>query len=279
VPNFSLCGNRVVVVGGGSGIGRAVALRVAEAGAQVYVLGRREHALLETAEQAACYPGSVLPLPCDASVPEKVDEAFARIERDGPVPLLVHSAASVNYVPARVMTPENFRQVVDFTLGTAVTTISRWARPLIDAGTPGVAVAVTSAMASLGTPGLAHSAAGKADIEAYVKSVAREWAPHGVRVNAVGPGFFPVEKSQRLWADADASGRLRALIGLDRLGTLDEIVGPILFLLSDLASYITGETLAVDGGYRLQPDVFPSWTYEASSAIPGSSPVSAGPRA
>jgi NAD(P)-dependent dehydrogenase (short-subunit alcohol dehydrogenase family) len=279
VPDFSLCHDRVVVVGGGSGIGRAAVLRMAEAGARVYVLGRRQHALLETVEKAASHPGSVLPVPCDASVPEEIDAAFDQIEQDGPAPSLLHSAASVNYVPARAMTPENFRQVVDSTLGTAVTTISRWARPLLDSGLPGVAVAVTSAMASLGTPGLAHSAAGKAGIEAYVKSVAREWAPYGVRVNAVGPGFFPVEKSQSLWADANASSRLRALIGLGRLGTLDEITGPIMFLLSDLAAYITGETLAVDGGYRLQPDVFPSWTFAPPQTSSGSPPVAAGPKA
>ena len=265
-----LCHDRVVVVGGGSGIGRATALRLAELGATVYVLGRRAHALEETASRAAGLAGRVIPLVCDARSAPDVDGCFVRIEAEGPAQALAHCAAAVNYVPARDMSPENFEEVVASTLFTAFNVIHRWAVGLLRSGLSGIGVAVTSAMAPLGTPGLAHSASGKAGIEAFIKSVAREWARDGVRVNGLGPGFFPVEKSQDLWSDDSVSGPIRAQIGLGRLGALEEIVGPMLFLLSRAASYITGEVLVVDGGYRLQPEVFPRWTYasEAGSAGP-----------
>ncbi len=253
-----LCHDRIAVVGGGSGIGRATALRLAEAGATVYVLGRRLHALEQTANLSK---GAIIPVRCDALSPEDVDAAFQRMEADGPIQALAHCAAAVNYLPARAITAQAFGNVVGSTLFTAFNTIHRWAAPLLDHGLPGVSVSLTSAMATLGTPGLAHSSAGKAGIEAYTKSVAREWAPKGLRLNVIGPGFFPIEKSRALWEDDKASGAIKRLIALGRLGRLEEIVDPIVFLLSEAASYITGETLVVDGGYRLQPDVFPTWTY------------------
>lgn len=253
-----LCHDRIAVVGGGSGIGRATALRLAEGGATVYVLGRRLHALQETASLSQ---GVIIPVRCDALSPDEVEAAFRHMEADGPVQALAHCAAAVSYLPARALSAEAFQKVVGSTLFTAFNTIHRWAAALLDSGLPGVGVSLTSAMATLGTPGLAHSSAGKAGIEAFTKSVAREWAPKGLRLNVVGPGFFPIEKSRALWENDEASGAIKRLIAVGRLGLLDEIVGPIVFLLSDAASYITGETLVVDGGYRLQPDVFPTWTY------------------
>jgi len=265
-----LCHDRIAVVGGGSGIGRATALRLAEAGATVYVLGRRLDALHETASLSQ---GVIVPVRCDALSPDEVDTAFRRMEADGPVQALAHCAAAVNYLPAQALSAEAFQKVVGSTLFTAFNTIHRWATALLNSGLPGVGLSLTSAMATLGTPGLAHSSAGKAGIEAFTKSVAREWAPKGLRLNVVGPGFFPIEKSRALWENDEASGAIKRLIAVGRLGLLDEIVGPIVFLLSDAASYITGETLVVDGGYRLQPDVFPTWTYAIDAAVSGIHPI------
>ncbi len=153
---------------------------------------------------AAGAPGELVPLPCDLSDRAAVDALFAAIEADGgPVPALAHCAASVNYQPADEITFESFQAVVSTTLFTAFNTVHRWGLGLLAAGSPGCAVTLTSTVAHRGTPGVAHSSAGKAGIEGFVRSIAREWGPRGIRVNCVGPGVFPVEKSAELWGDPD----------------------------------------------------------------------------
>jgi NAD(P)-dependent dehydrogenase (short-subunit alcohol dehydrogenase family) len=270
-PNWSvpLCAGRFAITGGGSGIGRGLALRLAGAGAVAYVLGRREEMLEETAALAGSAAGRVVPLRCDVLDDASLEEAFAAIEADGgPAPALAHCAAAVNYTPAEEMTPAGFREVVESVLFGAFDTLHRWSAPLLASGSPGVAVMVTSCIASRGTPGAAHSSAGKAGVEALVKTVAREWGERGVRVNAVGPGFFPVERSAGLFEHGGFGERLEGMISLGRLGRLEEAVDPIVFLLSEAASYMTGEVVVPDGGFRLTPHVLPRWRYDVR-ADPG----------
>jgi NAD(P)-dependent dehydrogenase (short-subunit alcohol dehydrogenase family) len=257
-----LVSDRVLVTGGGSGIGRDVALTLAGLGARTYVLGRRLEALQETASIAEGSPGSVVPTRGDATDPESLDAAFAAIEGDGgPVQALVHGAASVEYCPARDLQPQAFREVVESILLGTFNTVHRWAAPLLDAGSPGVGIALTSCIAARGTPGAAHSSAAKAGVEAMVRTIAREWGAMGVRLNAVGPGFFPVERTQAMWDDPEVSAPIRDAIALGRPGTLNEVTGPIVFLLSEAATYFTGEVLVPDGGFHLTPHVLPRWKF------------------
>jgi NAD(P)-dependent dehydrogenase (short-subunit alcohol dehydrogenase family) len=129
--------------------------------------------------------------------------------------------------------------------------VRRWAEPLFDHPADGAAVMLTSNSASRGTPGVSHSSAGKAGVEALTKSLAREWGPYGIRINAVGPGPFPVEKSAQAWSSEPVRARMQEAIALGRYGDLPEIVAPVLFLLTSGAGYITGQTLRVDGGLSL----------------------------
>jgi NAD(P)-dependent dehydrogenase (short-subunit alcohol dehydrogenase family) len=141
--------------------------------------------------------------------------------------------------------------VVASTLFGTYNVVRRWALPLLDRPERGAAVLLTSNSASRGTPGVAHSSAGKAGVEALVKSLAREWGPHGLTFNAVGPGPFPVEKSVAAWSNPDVAGHMRDAIALGRYGELSEIVGPIVFFLTHGAAYTTGQALVVDGGLSL----------------------------
>ncbi|HMG43375.1 MAG TPA: SDR family oxidoreductase [Acidimicrobiales bacterium] len=247
--------DRVVVTGGGSGIGRATTLALADAGVEVHVLGRRAEWLDGTARLAAeaGAPGRVVPHECDVRDPERVDAAFAAIDAGpGPATGLVHAAAQVSMLPARDIEPAEFAAVVEATLLAAFTVTRRWALPLLDAGTGGAAVLVTSSNASMGAPGLAHSSAGKAGTNALVKTLGREWGPHGITVNTVGPGPFPVEKSEAMWADERTRTRMFREVPLGRYGRLEEIVGPIVLLLSQGGGFTTGQCLTVDGGLSLQ---------------------------
>jgi NAD(P)-dependent dehydrogenase (short-subunit alcohol dehydrogenase family) len=240
--------DRMVVTGGGSGIGRALSLELADRGVTAYIIGRREQALKETVGLAEGKPGRLIPLSCDLKDAAAVDETFKRIEQEGgPVRAVAHCAASVRYEPAVELTFETFSAVVGTTLFTAFNTLHRWAMALIHANLDGVAVAITSPNPVMGQAGIAHSAAGKSGIEAFVRSVASEWKPFGIRINCVGPGIFPVEKSKEMW-DRLASERAAAGGFVDRYGELSEIVGPLMFMLTEAAGFINGAKLTVDGG-------------------------------
>lgn len=248
---LGLAHDRIVVTGGGSGIGRAVAVSLAARGAHVYVFGRRPDALDATAALAAELPGTVVPVPCDVLDPEAVGRSFTEVERDGAPTGLVHAAAQMVKMRARDMTPAAFQEVVASTLFGSFNVVRRWALPLLDRPERGSAVLLTSNSASRGTPGVAHSSAGKAGVEALVKSLAREWGPHGLTFNAVGPGPFPVEKSAAAWSTPEVARHMTDAIALGRYGELPEIVGPIVFFLTKGAAYTTGQALLVDGGLSL----------------------------
>ncbi|MGE0306359.1 MAG: SDR family NAD(P)-dependent oxidoreductase [Acidimicrobiia bacterium] len=242
---------RAWVTGAGSGIGRAAALSLSALGVVVYASGRRTHLLESLAEEASIFDGTIISVECDITDPTSVGLAFDRVGDGGPVTALVHAAAQMQLMEARSMSPAQFAEVVGSTLLGTFNVVHRWATPLLDGGIGGSAVALTSCFASKGTPGISHSSSGKAGVEALVKSLAREWGPHGITLNAVGPGSFPVEKSIKLWQRPDMEARMRDEIALGRYGELAEIVGPIMFLLSSAGAYTTGQSLVVDGGLSL----------------------------
>jgi NAD(P)-dependent dehydrogenase (short-subunit alcohol dehydrogenase family) len=251
LDELALAHDRIVVTGGGSGIGRAVALSLAARGATVHVFGRRRDALESTVAMAAGASGVVVAVECDVLDEAAVERAFAVAEQDGPPTGLVHAAAQMVKMLARDMSASDFQQVVSSTLFGTFNVVRRWALPLLDRPERGSAVLLTSNSASRGTPGVAHSSAGKAGVEALVKSLAREWGPNGLTFNAVGPGPFPVEKSLAAWSDPGVERHMRDAIALGRYGELPEIVGPIVFFLTHGASYTTGQALLVDGGLSL----------------------------
>jgi NAD(P)-dependent dehydrogenase (short-subunit alcohol dehydrogenase family) len=261
---FDIDHESVVVTGGGSGIGRAVVLTLAGAGVTVHVLGRTISRLEETVELCRSLPGKAVAVGCDVENAEAVDEAFGQIEAEGAATGLVHAAAHVVKMPARDMTPADFQRVVSSTLLGSFNVLRRWALPLLDSGVQGAAVMVTSNSASRGTPGVSHSSAGKAGVEALTKSLAREWGPSGLKINAVGPGPFPVEKSEAMWADPQVAKRVTSRVALGRYGELPEIAGPIVFLLTRAAAFTTGQTLRVDGGMSLT-----DWTIRAEEMHKG----------
>jgi len=255
--------DKLLVTGGGSGIGRAVALRLAGYGKTVYVVGRRQGALDETVSMASGLDGKVFAQQGDATDAASVDQVFRAVETDGPVTGLVHAAAQVSLGPAMNISPEEFRRTVDSTLCAAFNVLQRWARPLVDSGSSGAAVALTSATATGGVPGISHSSAGKAGLTSLARALGREWGPSGLRVNCIGPGAFPIAKSEAMFSSDVVSKRMDELIALKRYGEMSEIVDPILFLLSAGSTYITGQSLVVDGGQTLLPWLIPLEALEA----------------
>ncbi len=249
---------RALVTGGGSGLGRAVALALAQAGVDVTVMGRREEPLLETVGLAGGLPGPVHAEPGSVRDEDDLDRVFTAAEaRGGPVPLLVHAAAGAFLARAEKISPNGFRSVVDVGLAGAFMTLRRWATALIEAGQGGVAVNVGSALGSREVPGAAHSSAAKAGLEALTRSLAVEWGRYGLRINVVAPGAVSTEGADEgMWSDSAVRTRVQGAIPMARFGTQDEIVAATAFLLSRQASYVTGATLVVDGGWGLRDWAF-----------------------
>ncbi len=246
--------DRAIVTGGGSGLGRAVALALASAGVEVTVVGRREEPLQETAGLAAGLPGAVYAAPGSVREEDQVDSVFRACEhRGGPVPILVHAAAGAFLAQAEKISANGFRSVVDVGLSGAFLTLRRWALPLIEAGTGGTAVCVGSALGSREVPGAAHSSAAKAGLEALVRSLSAEWGRYGLRINVVAPGAVSTEGAEEgMWSDRVIRQHVEDEIPMQRFGTIDEVIAGTAFLVSRQASYVTGATLIVDGGWGLR---------------------------
>ncbi len=260
---YSPVADRALVTGGSSGIGRDVALLLAGAGVEVHILGRRLERLEETVELAG-EDANVVPHTADIRDPEQVEAAFTAAEAEGgPVPLLVNAAGGAFLAAAEDISPNGFATVVASSVTGVWNVLRRWALPLLETGTPGCATVVSSALAGREVPGAAHSSAAKAGLEALVRSLAVEWGPRGLRVNALAPGAFETEgATEGMWSDTNVRGSALANIPVGRFGRPEELIGAAAFLVSQAASYVTGATIVVDGGWHLSNhpfgDVFPA---------------------
>ena len=258
-----------IVTGGGSGLGRGVALALARVGVEVTILGRRADALRQTQAESEDFPGSVHVLTCDIRDPLQVQAVFDDISARRPAQMLYQAASSLHHALAVDITPEDFIALIQGSLVGPFHVIRAWALALIQKGLPGVAAVVSSAKGGRETPGIAHSSAAKNGLEAFVRTVAREWGAYGLRLNCIGPGPIETEGMAATFDDATTRGRLTTMTALGRLGRLEEIVGPSMFLLSDAASFMTGEVIVVDGGMRLTPWQIVAPTDERAHQPPG----------
>lgn len=239
-----------------------LALALAGAGVDVVAMGRRPDPLQETRTLAAGLPGRIDVQPGNIRDEAEVDRVFTAAEQHGPVQMLVHAAAGAFLSYAEDISPNGFRAVVDTGLNGAFLMLRRWARPLIDAGRPGVATVVSSALGAREVPGAAHSSAAKAGLEALIRSLAVEWGRYGLRLNVVAPGAVSTEGADEgMWSDQAVHDRALAGIPLGRFGTVDEVMAAAMLLVSRQGAYITGSAIYVDGGWRLR-----DWPFMAPAA-------------
>jgi NAD(P)-dependent dehydrogenase (short-subunit alcohol dehydrogenase family) len=246
------------VTGGGTGLGLEVALRLGRLGANVVVASRdaAHHAAL--VEAGARDRFDVLSLVMDVRRPDEVRRAFrAAVARFGTVDLLVNNAAGNFIRPSLLLAPKAFANVVDIALN-GVFTCSREAGRVMSEGRGGAIVNVSAPYASTGKPGVVHSACAKAGVEAMTRTLAAEWAPLGIRVNAVSPGpFESAGASDRLWPSAELEEAVRRQIPLGRFGTAGEVADLIVWLGSDAAAWVTGAVWVMDGGWSLPSGLVP----------------------
>ncbi len=237
------------ITGGGTGLGLAIARALAARGATVALSGR-DPGHLEAGGAALEAEGArVALLPCDVrdvhSVRRTAREIVARL---GSLDVLVNNAAGNFVRPAEDLPEKAFATVVDIVLN-GTFNCSRAAGRLMIAGGGGVILNVVATYAWTGGPGTAHSAAAKAGVLALTRTLAVEWARHGVRVVAVAPGAFESDgAADRLWPSPELEERVRRSVPLGRFARREEVAQACLWLVSDAAAYVTGECLTVDGG-------------------------------
>jgi NAD(P)-dependent dehydrogenase (short-subunit alcohol dehydrogenase family) len=240
-----------VVTGGGSGLGRAMAIAFAAEGAHVCVIGRRQEKLDETVGAIGRDGGKAFGISADVRDAPRVETAMRDIvERTGRIDVLVNNAAGNFVCPSEELSPNGFKSVVDIVLlGTFY--CSRFAFKALEASR-GSILNIIAAYAWSGEPGAVHSASAKAGVLAMTRTLAAEWGRFGIRVNAVSPGPVHTEGTDKnLWSVADVEERVRARIPLGRLGEPEDIARAALWLSSDDASWISGAVLPVDGAQWL----------------------------
>ncbi|HEX6871575.1 MAG TPA: 3-oxoacyl-ACP reductase family protein [Micromonosporaceae bacterium] len=240
---IDLHGKKALVTGGTRGIGRAISRSLAGAGANLVVCHRQDsEAVAELANELKEFGGDHHVIKADVSVAGEVERLVGECrDRFGSLDIVVHNAGTISHIPIHELDPVEWQRVLDTNL-TAAYRLARAALPVLRPGAS--LVNVGSRAAAAGVPLRAHYTAAKAGLVGLTRSLAKELGPKGIRVNVVAPG--PTETEEPV--SDEVRQRYQRMIALGRLGRADEVAHAVLFLASDLASFITGETLNVDGG-------------------------------
>ena len=238
---------RVALVSGAArGIGRACAQALAADGAQVMAADVNGDGARETAELIGVGARAYV---CDFSSPEQIDALFAEVERDvGSVSVLVNNAGVASTADFLETSLEDFKRVIDLNLVGTFTATQRAAKRMVAESITGAIVNMSSINAQVAIPSIAAYCASKGGVMQLTKAAALALAPHGIRVNAVGPGSIDTAMMAGVNANPEAMDMVMSRTPLKRIGTPEEVANIVAFLASDKASYVTGETIYVDGG-------------------------------
>jgi NAD(P)-dependent dehydrogenase (short-subunit alcohol dehydrogenase family) len=249
LPDGTFAGAAVIVTGGGTGLGRAIAVEFARLGARLAILSRGEAHRAAGVAAVEAVGSKALGVACDVRQADQVSAAFDAVTAELGLPgVLVNNAAGNFPVPAEDLSPNGWRSVVDIVLSGTFLCSREFGRRHIAAGTPGAIVNIGASYAWTGGPGFAHSAAAKAGVKSLTETLAVEWAPYGIRVNYLVPGLFPhADETADIRGVPERGQREDARVPAGRVGQPRELGWAATFLASPYAAYVTGATLAVDG--------------------------------
>jgi NAD(P)-dependent dehydrogenase (short-subunit alcohol dehydrogenase family) len=247
---FDLSGKTAIVTGGGSGIGRQMAQGLAEAGANLVLCARKAERCEQAAAELEQLGVRALGLGCDVRDPDQVQAVVRRtVDELGGVDVLVNNAGTVWGASPEEMPLEGWQKVVDVNLTGVFLFAQAAGRVMIERSAGAIVNIASVAGLQGGPPEIMNTvvySASKGGVIAFTRDLACKWAQHGIRVNAIAPGWFPSDMSGYV-LDRHAE-KLKGHIPLGRFGGPDDLKGVVVFLVSDAAAYVTGHTLVVDGG-------------------------------
>ncbi|TMR95141.1 SDR family NAD(P)-dependent oxidoreductase [Nonomuraea basaltis] len=240
--DIRLDGKTALVTGGTRGIGRAVTLGLARAGADVLACYRTESDAVESlARELKTTGGDHRLIKADVADPAEVTRLIEECESAlGHLDVVVSNAGAISHIPFPELELDEWRRIIDTNL-TGAFTVTQQALPLLRPGSS--LIYIGSKVAMVGLPMRAHYTASKAALVGFARTLCKELGPRGIRVNVVAPGIIDTTE-----LPPERTAQYQRIISLGRLGRPEEIAGVVAFLASDLASYITGETINVDGG-------------------------------
>lgn len=235
-----------VVTGAAQGIGYACAEAIAESGAKMVLSDINEEGVLAAAEKLG---NGTVGMACDVGKPEQINAMFDKIEADiGPVSILVNNAGIANPGDFLETTLEQFQSVIDVNLTGTFVALQRAAKAMVSNKLEGAIVNMSSINAQVAIPSIPAYCASKGGVMQLTKATALALAPHNIRVNAVGPGSVDTAMMAGVNANPEAMAMVMSRTPMKRIATPREIGDVVAFLASDKASYVTGETIYVDGG-------------------------------
>lgn len=248
----TFAGKRAFVTGGGTGLGLEVARGLAALGAEVVIASRDPDHHSDLLDEAAGRGWRISARALDVREPVAVERLANELFEERPVDLVVNNAAGNFLCPAERLSARGWRSVLGIVLDGTFYCSRYFGRAMIDRSLGGQFLNVVATYAWTGMPGVVHSASAKAGVLAMTRTLAVEWARHGIRVNAIAPGPFETEgASARLWPDEGQKAALEAQVPLGRFAHVDEVAVQCLHLLSPASEYVNGECLVLDGGLSL----------------------------
>jgi NAD(P)-dependent dehydrogenase (short-subunit alcohol dehydrogenase family) len=245
---FSLQGRTALVTGGNSGIGEAVATALGLAGARVILAARREDALAQAAARLKASGVDVLCLPCDVSDIVGAQKAAQAALQLAPMDILVNAAGVNLREPFMSVSPESWQTQINLHLS-APFFLTQALAPKMAERSWGRIINIASLQSYRAFGNSAPYGAGKGGVVQLTRAIAQEWSGKGITCNAIGPGFFPTQLTAPVFSDPAAAQRNANQTCMGRNGELTDLYGLSVFLASDASSYITGQTIMIDGGF------------------------------
>lgn len=247
MTRFDLHGRVAMVTGCNKGLGQGLALALAEAGADIVGVSRRPadetRARIEALGRRYIGVEAELGRDAPANIVERALETAGRLD------ILVNNAGTIRRAPALEFSEEDWDAVIDVNLKAAFFLAQAVARHLVERDAPGRIVNIASVLSFQGGIRVPSYTASKSGILGLTRLLANEWAPHGITVNAIAPGYMATDNTQALREDDTRSAEILGRIPAGRWGTPEDLAGAIIFLCSDAAAYVNGHALAVDGGW------------------------------
>jgi NAD(P)-dependent dehydrogenase (short-subunit alcohol dehydrogenase family) len=251
--NDLLKGKRILITGGGTGLGRAMAERFLQLGAAVYICGRRLEVVQQTAKDLATSTGGRIEgFACDVRNAEEVDALIEKLWASGPLDVLVNNAAGNFLAKTETLSANAFDSVIGIVLKGSINMTMACGKRWLAANHKAVVLSIATTYADTGSAYVVPSAVAKAGVVSLMRSLAVEWGPRGIRTVAIAPGAIRTEGAfSRLLPTPELEKRLLDHNPLHRFGTQEEIADLATFLISDQAGYINGDMVYMDGGETL----------------------------